>query len=50
VTRYGPWEDSASDRSENQGYFLGCKGGRSVELTFFKCRLSRNSRSKTVQL
>ena len=30
--RYGPEVDSASNRNENQVYFLGSKGGRCVEL------------------
>ena len=31
--RYGPEVDSASDRNENQEYFLGGKGGRCLGLT-----------------
>ena len=34
--------DSASKKNEYQEYFLGGKDGRSVGLTTFMCRLSRN--------
>jgi hypothetical protein len=30
---YGPWVDSDSNRNEYQEHFLGCKGGRCIELT-----------------
>ena len=33
LTAYGPGVDSASNRNEYQGYFLGGKGGRCVGLT-----------------
>jgi hypothetical protein len=45
---YGSGVDSASDRNEFLGYFLGAKGGRCVRLKTlrtFMCRLSRNSES-----
>ena len=32
-SHYGPGVDSASDRNEYQGYFLGVKSGRCVRLT-----------------
>ena len=32
-SHYGPWVDSASNRNEYQGHFLGGKGGRCVGLT-----------------
>jgi hypothetical protein len=32
-SHYGPEVDSASNRNEYQGYFLGSKGGRCVGLT-----------------
>jgi hypothetical protein len=48
--RYGSGVDSASNRKENQEYFLGGKGGRcgrTDNLTTFMCRMSWNMGDST---